>query len=109
MFGMRFKTIAAMKEFVVALVARFKSKLPAREDKSMDLTGEDQKKQSKAKEKNALAVHYLTMSFENEEQLGYLEDARSDKWPSVLACEIWASLVDENKPSDTIMLAEMLN
>ena len=48
------------------------------------------------------------MSFENEEQLGYIEDARRNEWPSALACEIWANLMDENKPSDTIAVAEML-
>ena len=55
-----------------------------------------------------MAVHYLEVSFENEEQSWYIEDVRSNKWPSVLACGIWESLVDENKPSDTIALAEML-
>ena len=107
-FSVKFKAMAAIKGFAEALEPGFKSKLPASEDTSLDLAKEDEKAQSKAKEKNALAVHYLTMSFENEEQLGYIEDARSDEWPSALACEIWASLVDENKPSDTIAVAEML-
>ena len=38
----------------------------------------------------------------------YIEDARSDTWPSALAYEIWVSLEKENKPSDTIAVAEML-
>ena len=108
MFGMKFKATAAIKRFAVALELGFKSKFPAREDTSLDLAAEVQKKQSRAKEKNALAVHYLTMSFKNEEQLGYIEEARSNEWPSALTCEIWANLVDENKPSDAIALAEML-
>ena len=73
----------------------------------MDLTGADGK-EKQAKVKNVLAVHSLTLSFENEEQLGYIEDARSDKWPSALVYEIWASLEDENKPSGTLALAKML-
>ena len=74
----------------------------AKEDTTLNLAVTNEKAQSKAKVKNAFAVHHLTFLSENEEQLRYIEDVRSKKWPSALACEIWASLVDENKPSDTI-------
>ena len=40
--------------------------------------------------------------------MGYIGDAKSDEWPGALAYEIWASLEDDNKPSDTIAVAEML-
>ena len=75
---------------------------------SLDQTGTDGKAEANAKVKNTLAVHSLTLSFENEEQFRYIEDARSDKWHSALVYEIWASLEDENKPSDALALAEML-
>ena len=60
-FGMKFKAMAAIKGFAVALEPGLKNKLPARGDTPLDLTVKDQKKQSKAKERNALAVHYLTI------------------------------------------------
>ena len=44
-----------------------KSKLPEREDASLDLSVTNEKAQSNAKVKNALAVHYLILSSENEE------------------------------------------
>ena len=75
----KFKAMAVIKRFAEALEPGFKSKLPASEDTSLNLAKEDKKAQSKAREQNALAVHYLTMSFENEEQLGYIEGARSDE------------------------------
>ena len=65
-FSVKFKAMAAIKGFAEALEPGFKSKfLPASEDTLLDLGKEDEKAQSKAKEKNALAVHYLKMSFEN--------------------------------------------
>ena len=85
---MKFKAVIAIKGFGEALEPGFKNKLPTREDTSLDLAVTNEKTQSKAKVKNALAVHYLVLSFENEEQLGYIEDARSNKWPSAFAYEI---------------------
>ena len=62
-FSVKFKAMAAIKGFAEALEPEFNSKFPASEDTSLDLVKEDEKAQSEAKEKNALAVHYLTMSF----------------------------------------------
>ena len=107
-FGIKFKAMSVIIGFAEALEPGFKNELPAREDTSLDLTVADEKAQSKAKEKNALTVHSLTMSFENEEQLGYIEDVRSNEWPSALTYKIWASLEDENKPSDILAWAKML-
>ena len=59
-----------VKEFVEALKLGFEKESPEREDMSLDLTVTDEKAQSKAKVKNTLAVHYVRLSFENEEQLG---------------------------------------
>ena len=108
MFMMKSKAVTVIKVFEEALEPRFKNKLPAREDTSLDLAMDDEKAKSKAKVKNALEVYYLILSSKNEEQLGYLEDTRSDELPTLLAYEIWASLEDGNKPSDTLPLAQML-
>ena len=75
---MEFKAVADIKGFVEALEMGFKNKLPAREDMTLDLAVTNERTQLEVKENNVLAVHYLTMSFQNEEQLGYIEDARSN-------------------------------
>ena len=56
---------------------------------------------------NFVAVHYLTLSFEEEEHLDFIEDARTDDWPSGLACEIWKNLENEFRPSDVLAEAEL--
>ena len=63
----KFKAVAAIKGFTEALEPGFKNKFPAKLDTSLDLVVTNEKAQSEAKVKNILAVHYLTLSFENEE------------------------------------------
>ena len=45
----------------------------------MDMTSADGKAKAKVKAQNALVVYYLTLLSENEDQLGYIEDTRSNK------------------------------
>ena len=58
--------------------------------------------------KNALAVHFMTVSFKNGEQLGYTKDLRTSDWPSALSCNVWSSLDVDFKPSNTMVTSEML-
>ena len=44
----------------------FGNKFPAREDTSLDLAVTNEKAHPEAKVKNALSVHYLILSIENE-------------------------------------------
>ena len=61
----------------------------------------------KYKTMNLIAVHFLTLSFEEEEHLDFIEDARTDDWPSGLACKIWKNLENEFRPSDVLTEAEL--
>ena len=56
---------------------------------------------------NFVAVHFLTLSFEEEEHLNFIEDARTDDWPSGLACKIWKNLENKFRPSDVLAESEL--
>ena len=107
MFQSKFKAVAAIKGFAEALEPGFESRLPEKENDTLSGSNEDKEK-TKNKIKNALAVHFLTVSFENEEQLGYIEDVRTSDWPSAIACNVWSTLEAEFKPSKTLATSEML-
>ena len=49
-------------------------------------------RETKTKTKNALAIHYLTISFNNKEKLGYTENMRTTDWISVITCKVWRTL-----------------
>ena len=100
----KFRAVGAIKKWGPALNEDFKNQLPAREDTVLDPTNESEKKQMLAKAKNAMAVHYLTLSFESDEDIGMIEEARTEEWPCALACDIWAALEEENTPSDTLAI-----
>ena len=106
-FQSKFKAVAAIKGFAEALEPGFESRLPEKENDTLSDSDEDKEK-AKNKIKNALAVHFLTVSFENKEQLGYIEDARTSDWPSAIACNVWSTSEAEFKPSDTLATSEML-
>ena len=52
-------------------------------------------------------MHFLTLSFEEEEHLNFIEDARTDDWPSGLACKIWKNLENGFRPSNVLAGAEV--
>ena len=56
---------------------------------------------------NLVAVHFLTPSFEEEEHLAFIKDAKTDDWPSGLACKIWKNLENEFRPSDVLADAKL--
>ena len=61
---------------------------------------------------NLVAVHFLTLSSEEEEHLDFIEDARMDDCPSEITCKIWKSLENEFCPSNVLAeekLTEKLN
>ena len=51
---------------------------------------------------NLVALHYLTLSFEEEEHLDLIEDERTDNWSSELVCKIWKNLKNKFWPSDVL-------
>ena len=83
-FQSKFKAVASIKGFAEALEPGIESRLPNKENDTLSDSAED-KERAKNKIKNALVVHFLTVSFKNEEQLGYIEDARTSDWPSAIA------------------------
>ena len=91
LFQSKFKAVASIKGFAEALEPGFESRLPEKENDNLSDSDEDKEK-VKNKIKNALAVHFLTVSFKNEEQLRYTEDARTSDWPSAIACNVWSTL-----------------
>lgn len=66
MFHSKYKVVAAIKVFTGALDSGFLSQL--QEKKSDTLTKNDANKEKvEMKIKNALTIHYLTISFKNKE------------------------------------------
>jgi len=102
------RAVAGMKGFGKALDMKFKTKLPAKEHGVLRESDAGEKAQMEAKAKNAIDVHYLTLSMNEEEHMGIIDDARTDDWPSAHACEIWNALEEENRPNDTLAKAELM-
>ena len=75
----KFRAVGAIKKWGHALNEDFKNQLPVREDTVLDPANESKKKQIEAKVMNALAVHYLTLSFESDEDIGMIEEERNCK------------------------------
>ena len=91
LYQSKFKSVAVIKGFAEALKPRFELKLPAKESDVLTSSAGDKERQ-KFKTINLVAVHFLMLSLEEEEHLDFIEDARTDDWPSGLACEIWKNL-----------------
>ena len=106
LYQSKFKSVAAIKGFAEALEPGFKLKLPAKENGVLTSSANNKEKQ-KFKMMNLVAVHFLTLSFEEEEHLDFIEDARTNNWPSGLACKIWKNLEKEFRPSNVLAEAEL--
>ena len=106
LYQSKFKSVAAIKGFAKALEPGFELKLPAKESDVLTSSADDKEKQ-KFKTMNLVAVHFLTLPFEEEEHLDFIEDARTDDWPSGLACKIWKNLENKFRPSDVLAEAEL--
>ena len=105
LYQFKFKSVAGIKGFAEALEPGFALKLLAKE--SDVLTSSDDKEKRKNKMMNLVAVHFLMLSFEEEEHFNFIEDVRTDDWPSGLACKIWKNLKNEFRPSDVLAEAEL--
>ena len=106
LYQSKFKSVAAIKGFAEASEPGFEFKLPAKEIDVLTSSADDKEKQ-KFKTMNLVAVHFLTLSFEEEEHLNFIEDARTDDWPSGLACKIWKNLENKFRPSDVLAESEL--
>ena len=106
LYQFKVKSVTAIKGFAGALESEFESNLPAKESNVLRSSAEDKEKQ-KIKTMNLVALYYLTLSFKEEEHLDFTEDARTDTWPSGLACEIWKNLKNKFRPSDVLVEAEL--
>ena len=102
----KFKSVAAIKGFAEAFEPGFELKLPAKESNVLTSSADDKEKQ-KFKTMKLVAVHFLTPSFEEEEHLVFIKDARTDDWPSGLACKIRKNLENKFRPSDVLAEAEL--
>ena len=102
----KFKSVLAIKGFAEALEPVFELKLPAKERGVLTSSANDKEKQ-KFKMMNLVAMHFLTLSFEEEEHVDFIEDARTNNWPSGLACKIWKNLENKFRPSDVLAEAEL--
>ena len=105
-FQSKFKSVAAIKGFAEAFEPGFELKLPAKESNVLTSSADDKEKQ-KFKTMKLVAVHFLTPSFEEEEHLVFIKDARTDDWPSGLACKIWKKPENEFRPRDILAEAEL--
>ena len=88
LFQSKFKSDAAIKGFAEALELGFASKLPARESDVSASSEQDKKKQRNVNDEFGGSAFYLAVSFEREEHLGFIKDARTEDWPSRPACKI---------------------
>ena len=110
LFVAKMRAVTAIEGFVEALDMKFNLKLPAKGNVDLRERESDvsKKAQMEAKVKNAIAVHYLMLSMNEEEHMSIIDDARTDDWPSALACEIWNAVDEENRPNDMLAKAELM-
>lgn len=79
----------------------FKLKLPASDD---EVTTDAEK--VAAKQKNALAMSYLTLAMDSKQLLGKVEAVKSEDWPDGLACDLIKKLLEQYKQIDLLAVAE---
>ena len=106
LYQSKFKSLAAIKGFVEALEPGFESKLPAKESNVLTSSAKEKVTQQ-FKTMNLVVVHFLPLSFEEEEHLDFVEDARADDWPSGLTCKVWKNLDNKFRPSDVLAEADL--
>ena len=104
----KMRAAVAMKGFGKALDMKFKTKLPAKEDDVLRESNAGKKAQTKAKVTNAIDVHYLMFLMEEEERMGIIAGSFTDDLSSVLACEIWNALEEENISNDTLAKEKLI-
>ena len=107
MWRMKYEADQGMKGFLEALQPKFASKLPMTEEADLDLQKADQKKQSKAVETNRKAMMQSASAFNTMPLMNKLacEKRRDKDWLSGKAHRVWAALLKEYEPEDT--MAEM--
>ena len=102
----QFSAVCAVKKVQRALSMSFINELPATEAETLNESNDDEKKQIKAREMNALAMQFLALAMEKPKLLRILKEAKSNVWPNGLACEVWRRLQEKYQPSDVIAQAE---
>ena len=106
---MKFKALLSVKGAAEALEKDFITKMPASED--TDLSGADKDsdlmQQKRAKAKNAMAVNYLTLSFQTDELLGMIAELATDEWPNGIASKVMEALEEEYCPSNVLANANL--
>ena len=51
---------------------------------------------------NLVVVHYLTLSFDQEKYLDFIEDMTTSNWSSGITCKIWKNTKTEFWPSNVL-------
>ena len=91
----RFNAYATLKKFNEALEEAFV--LPT-DPSNLTTTGDAKEKEQKAIIANDLAVACLTMSFTEPEDLEYVDDSATTKYPNGIAKEVMKALTKEYRP-----------
>ena len=97
----RFLAYSNVMKFKTALF-RNTSLLPESDSTSLDDSNPEQALLKIAKNKNAAAMAYLTMTFTSEMMMGLVYKSMTVDWPEGIAYLVVESLMKKYKPQDTI-------
>lgn len=95
-----FEAFAVVCKFDEALEQDFDQKLPSNSKVDLDETKDAEKKQIKARRKNAIAVAQLALALTRAEDKAKLLLTISKEWPQGVACKVMEALAEEYQPDD---------
>ena len=109
MWKMKLEADQGMKGLFEAFSPDFDKELTAKEKQTLDLSNEDEKKQSQAVKKNKKAMMQLALAFNSVALLNKIncEKRRDKDWPSGKAHRVMSALLKEFGPEDTMAELEM--
>ena len=104
-FWIKMRAYGGMKGFQKALKPERELSLPATEDTEV----EEDSEVYKARERNLVAMTYLTLAFTSEMNINMIAKAQTDEWPNGLAYLVVRELLRWYKPNDNISFLSVLH
>ena len=108
MFWIKMKAFGGVKGFQKALKPEREEDLPATEETVVD----ENSAAHKARDRNLMAMTYLTLAFSTEANMNMIARAQTDEWPNGLVYKVVKELLVKYKPTDNMSRVEarlMLN
>ena len=102
MFWIKLKAFGGVKGFQKALKPEREEDLPATKETVVD----ENSAAHKARDRNLMAMTYLTLAFLTETNMNMIARAQTDEWPNGLAYKVVKELLVHYKPSDNMSRVE---